>query len=119
LLVSWSCFKIKEVQTAENYDWRQPTVHLDWDPETGRQVVYVFGLPQTVHRILLKKIPGPDERRRNPFCWHAAFARINLELYDTAFWMLRDLVRSHEKVCIPSTALSHSFFRGTDSLSCE
>ncbi|KAL2857328.1 hypothetical protein BJY01DRAFT_137785 [Aspergillus pseudoustus] len=95
--VSWSCFKIKEVQTATKYDWIQPTVHVDWDPVTGRQVVYVFGLPPKVHRILLKRIPGPEERRRNPFCWHAAFSRIILELYDTAFWMLRNLVREHEK----------------------
>ncbi|KAL2859555.1 hypothetical protein BJX68DRAFT_226448 [Aspergillus pseudodeflectus] len=95
--VSWSCFKIKQVQAADQYDWIQPTVHVDWDPATGRQVVYVFGLPPTVYRILLKKIPSPDDRQRNPFCWHAAFARLVLELYDGAFWMLRDLVRSHEK----------------------
>ncbi|KAL2862408.1 uncharacterized protein BJX67DRAFT_297240 [Aspergillus lucknowensis] len=107
--VSWACFKIKEVETASKYDWMQPAMHVDWDPETGRQVVFVFGIPREEQRVLLERIPARDVRRRNPFCWHSAFVRIVLGLYDTAFWLLRNLVRDLEKARSNSSHKPNNF----------
>ncbi|KAL4871455.1 hypothetical protein BDV12DRAFT_28771 [Aspergillus spectabilis] len=95
--VSWSCFKIKEVKKADDYTWKQPTVHVDWNPETGRQLVHIFELAHSQQVAFIEKLPALDERKCNPFNWHASFARIILEQYDAAFWMLRDLVRTQEK----------------------
>lgn len=99
-LVSWSCFKVKEVKTAVDYSWKQPTIHVQWDAETGRQIIHIFGFKSDQQVAFINKIPSAAERRCNPFSLHAAFARIILEQYNDAFWMLRDLVRGHEKVCL-------------------
>ncbi|KAL4751026.1 hypothetical protein BDW72DRAFT_174556 [Aspergillus terricola var. indicus] len=95
--VTWSCFKIKEVEQANDYTWKQPAIHVDWNADTGRQVVHVFESPLSECDKFLSKIPPATERRCNPFSWHAAFARMVLEQYDTAFWLLRNLVRKQEK----------------------
>ncbi|KAL4778538.1 hypothetical protein BJX76DRAFT_362627 [Aspergillus varians] len=95
--VSWACFKVKEVKTANDYGWKQPTIHVQWDAKTGRQVVHVFGLSEDQRDNLLREPPTAKDRKCNPFSWHATFARIILKQYDGAFWLLRDLVRSHEK----------------------
>ncbi|KAL4924974.1 uncharacterized protein BDV17DRAFT_300720 [Aspergillus undulatus] len=94
---SWSCFKVKEVKAADDYKWKQPTIHVTWDAATGRQLVYVFEFKQRQEQSFLKAVPTAAERRCNPFPWHAVFARIILEQYDDAFWLLRDLVRGQEK----------------------
>ncbi|KAL4964034.1 uncharacterized protein BDV14DRAFT_201288 [Aspergillus stella-maris] len=95
---SWSCFKIKEVKAAHVYSWKQPTIHVNWNPETGRQLVYVLGFKQTQVETFTKEgAPTARERKCNPFSWHAAFARLILEQYDWSFWLLRDLVRGQEK----------------------
>ncbi|KAL4758902.1 uncharacterized protein BDW70DRAFT_89015 [Aspergillus foveolatus] len=95
--VTWSCFKVKEVESAGVYEWKQPAIHVDWNADTGRHVVHVFELPLWERDDFLPRIPSARERRCNPFSWHAAFARMILEQYDTAFWLLRDLVRKQEK----------------------
>ncbi|KAL3478134.1 hypothetical protein BJX99DRAFT_224681 [Aspergillus californicus] len=95
--VSWTCFKIKEVHTATRYSWKQPTIHVKWDPESGRQAIHVFGLSDKQQKLFKERAPTYEERRCNPFTWHATFAHIILEQYDAAFWMLRDLVRDQEK----------------------
>ncbi|KAL4953198.1 hypothetical protein BDW69DRAFT_184705 [Aspergillus filifer] len=94
---SWSCFKIKEVKAADVYSWKQPTIHVNWNPETGRQLVYALRFKQPQVETFRDSAPTPRERQCNPFSWHAAFARLILEQYDGAFWLLRDLVRGQEK----------------------
>ncbi|BCS28005.1 uncharacterized protein APUU_61053S [Aspergillus puulaauensis] len=95
--VSWSCFKVKEVKTAADYSWKQPTIHVQWNAETGRQIIHIFGFKPDQQDVFMNKLPTAAERRCNPFSLHAAFARIILEQYNDAFWLLRDLVRNHEK----------------------
>ncbi|KAL4998899.1 hypothetical protein BDV10DRAFT_165999 [Aspergillus recurvatus] len=95
--VTWSCFKVKEVKRADDYKWKQPAIHVDWNADTGRHVVHIFESPLWKRGEICSKIPSATERRCNPFSWHAAFARVILEQYDTAFWLLRDLVRKQEK----------------------
>ncbi|KAL4885815.1 hypothetical protein BJY04DRAFT_117977 [Aspergillus karnatakaensis] len=95
--VSWSCFKIKEVKAANDYTWKQPVVHVNWDPRTGRQLVHIFELSLSQRKNLIDKLATHAERKVNPFNWHASFAHIILEQYDHAFWMLRNLVRNQEK----------------------
>ncbi|KAL5342086.1 hypothetical protein BJX70DRAFT_336404 [Aspergillus crustosus] len=103
--VSWSCFKVKQVKAAKDYTWKQPTIHVEWNPTTRRQLVHVFELGQTPQVDVdytqqdefIKRVPKPEERACNPFSWHATFARIILDQYDGAFWLLRHLVRAQEK----------------------
>ncbi|KAL6229679.1 hypothetical protein BDW75DRAFT_235015 [Aspergillus navahoensis] len=95
--VTWSCFKVKEVKQADDYRWKQPAIHVNWNADTGRHVVHIFESPLRKRDEIRSKIPPATERRCNPFSWHAAFARMVLEQYDTAFWLLRDLVRKQEK----------------------
>ncbi|KAL4912907.1 hypothetical protein BDW62DRAFT_9601 [Aspergillus aurantiobrunneus] len=95
--VSWSCFKVKEVKSAADYNWKQPTIHVQWNALSGRHLVHVFELSASQQYNFLHKLPTVAERESNPFSLHAAFARIILEQYDGAFWMLRDLVRHQEK----------------------
>ncbi|KAL4946525.1 hypothetical protein BDV06DRAFT_86911 [Aspergillus oleicola] len=94
---SWSCFKVKEVKAADDYNWKQPTIHVSWNPDTGRQLVFALGFKTNQEEVFRKSAPTPRERKCNPFSWHAAFARLILEQYDGAFWLLRDLVRGQEK----------------------
>ncbi|KAL4804736.1 hypothetical protein BDV18DRAFT_142408 [Aspergillus unguis] len=94
--VSWSCFKIKDVSTAKKYSWKQPTIHVKWDQHTGRQLIHVIESPLAPGEFRLQ-VPLAQERRCNPFAWHAAFAHMVLKQYDGAFWLLRDLVRAQEK----------------------
>ncbi|KAL4935865.1 hypothetical protein BDV06DRAFT_228425 [Aspergillus oleicola] len=97
--VSWSCFKIKEVRATSNYRWIQPAIYVEWDCETGRQLVFIFDFSQSLNDIQRIHDWGLDfqERKTNPFAWHMAFATKILERYDGAYWMLRDLVRVREK----------------------
>ncbi|KKK16273.1 hypothetical protein ARAM_003167 [Aspergillus rambellii] len=96
--VTWSCYKIKKVFRADEYHWRQPALHIEWDQRTGRQRVYIFDfLPLHEQRSFLDSLPSRGQRNLNPFFWHAALAHVVLEQYDAAFWSLRDLVRGHEK----------------------
>ncbi|RDW72593.1 uncharacterized protein DSM5745_07765 [Aspergillus mulundensis] len=99
--VSWACFKIKEVRGASDYVWRQPCIHVEWDCQTGRQLIFVFDIfhpttPDTAKRFL-DRSPDYEERMINPFVWHRIFSHEVLERYDTALWSLRDLVRKQEK----------------------
>ncbi|KAL4905473.1 hypothetical protein BDW74DRAFT_177842 [Aspergillus multicolor] len=94
--VSWSCFKVKEVKSAEDYHWKQPAIHVNWNADTGRHIVHVLESPLKPD-LFRHKIPPALERATNPFSWHATFARMILEQYDGAFWLLRDLVREQEK----------------------
>ncbi|KAL2820314.1 hypothetical protein BJX63DRAFT_380395 [Aspergillus granulosus] len=97
--VSWSCFKLKQVRSADKYSWKQPSLHITWDHQTGRQVVYIFHLPSTEQEQdrFLESLPSPEERKHNPFFWHAAFSQVVLEQYDIDYWLLRKLIRDHEK----------------------
>ncbi|KAL3484686.1 hypothetical protein BJX62DRAFT_243689 [Aspergillus germanicus] len=100
--VSWSCFKLKRVHSAKKYKWKQPSLHITWDHQTGRQLVYLFDfLPSTdqnqEQNNFLLSLPSPEARKSNPFAWHAAFSRVVLEQYDEALWLVRDLVRNHEE----------------------
>ncbi|KAL4904655.1 hypothetical protein BDW74DRAFT_168262 [Aspergillus multicolor] len=106
--VSWTCFKIKEVSSAIVYAWRQPCIYIDWDSETGRQLIYIFdflSVPVLLHSRSKEDDPAMsfltnvkfEERRRNPFAWHNAFTNKILERYEKAYWSLLDLVRLQEK----------------------
>ncbi|KAL4739569.1 hypothetical protein BDV11DRAFT_187432 [Aspergillus similis] len=107
--VTWSCFKVKEVNDAEDYKWKQPAIHVDWNADTGRHVVYVIESPVRERLEFLSRIPPARERRCNPFSWHAAFARMVLEQYDRAFWLLRNLVRKQEKERLISAHKPNNF----------
>ncbi|KAL4795468.1 hypothetical protein BDV19DRAFT_398677 [Aspergillus venezuelensis] len=96
--VSWSCYKLKRVHSAKDYEWKQPSLHITWAEQPGRHVVYIFDfLPSTKQMGFLQSLPSSEARRHNPFFWHAAFARVVLKQYDAALWKIRDLVRTHEK----------------------
>ncbi|KAL2846500.1 hypothetical protein BJX68DRAFT_268590 [Aspergillus pseudodeflectus] len=100
--VSWTCFKLKRVHSANVYNWKQPSLHVTWDHQTRRQLVYLFDfLPPTnqneEQKEFLSTLPSPEARQNNPFAWHAAFSRVVLEQYDEAYWLVRDRVRDHEK----------------------
>ncbi|KAL2787492.1 hypothetical protein BJX66DRAFT_327793 [Aspergillus keveii] len=100
--VSWTCFKLKRVHSARKYKWKQPSLHITWDHQTGRQLIYLFDfLPSTnqneEQNNFLSSLPSPEARKSNPFAWHAAFSRVVLEQYDEALWLVRDLVRNHEE----------------------
>jgi hypothetical protein len=102
--VSWSCFKLKRVHSANDYNWKQPSLHITWDHKTGRQLVYLFDFLPSAERNeeqkkFLSSLPLAEARKHNPFAWHAAFSRVVLEQYDEAYWLVRDRVRDHEKVC--------------------
>jgi hypothetical protein len=101
--VSWTCFKLKRVHNATDYKWKQPSLQITWDHQTGRQLVYLFDFLPSIDRnkeqkSFLSSLPSPEARQNNPFAWHAAFARVVLEQYDEALWLVRDRVRGHEKV---------------------
>jgi hypothetical protein len=94
------------VHSAKDYKWKQPSLHITWDHRTGRQLVYLFDfLPPTdqiqEQKNFLSSLPPPEARENNPFAWHAAFARVVLEQYDEALWLVRNLVRNHEEVSQP------------------
>ncbi|KAL4813868.1 hypothetical protein BDW67DRAFT_101469 [Aspergillus spinulosporus] len=107
--VTWSCFKVKEVETAYVYKWKQPAIHVNWNADTGRQIVHVFQSSLREPSEFLPMIPPATERRCNPFSWHAAFARMVLEQYDAAFWLLRNLVRKQEKERLDSAHKPNNF----------
>ncbi|KAL4990782.1 hypothetical protein BDW68DRAFT_185504 [Aspergillus falconensis] len=107
--VTWSCFKVKEVKRADDYEWKQPAIHVNWNADTGRHVVHIFESPLWKREEIRSKIPPGTERRCNPFSWHAALARMILKEYDEAFWLLRNLVRKQEKERSESTQKSNNF----------
>ncbi|KAL4997550.1 hypothetical protein BDV10DRAFT_186142 [Aspergillus recurvatus] len=96
--VSWSCFKLKQTYSANVYYWKQPSLHITWDHQTGRQLVYLFDfLPWSKQNKFLSSLPSPETRKHNPFFWHATFSRVVLAQYEEACWLVRDQVRDHEK----------------------
>ncbi|OJJ62953.1 hypothetical protein ASPSYDRAFT_143050, partial [Aspergillus sydowii CBS 593.65] len=111
--LSWSCFKLKRVNTATEHEWKQPSIHITWDHQTGRQVVYIFDFPLSGDRTecnFLKDIPSIEARKHNPFAWHAAFSRSILQEYETTYWDVRNPIRKHERVSLPRQRLVPSFF---------
>ncbi|KAL2787666.1 hypothetical protein BJX66DRAFT_340978 [Aspergillus keveii] len=100
--VSWSCFAIKQVQDIYNYRWEQPCIHVDWDYDSGRQIVFVFDF---LHRrtnlelasSFLDRVSDFEARMVNPFVWHRIFARDMYDRYSDAMWRLRHIVREQEK----------------------
>ncbi|KAJ9271874.1 hypothetical protein DTO212C5_1955 [Paecilomyces variotii] len=98
--ISWSCFKIKEVQKAGTlsevcYDWSQVAVLVQFEPATGRQTVFFLDLPADRESQLRESIDSTFEG--NPYIWHALFMEQAKELYDKAIWSVRHLVRDVEK----------------------
>lgn len=95
--VTWACFKIKTVNSPTDYDWQQPCIYVEWDCKTGRQLVFISSLRNSWVSSFLDNIPDHEKRRVNPFAWHHAFAKEVLQIYDSAYWNLRDIVRAEEK----------------------
>ncbi|KAL4886118.1 hypothetical protein BJY04DRAFT_213653 [Aspergillus karnatakaensis] len=102
--VSWSCFKIKEVRSANDYQWTQPAIYIEWNCETGRQLVFLFSFLRQSSSLQIEQaqsfvnsVSDYEDRILNPFVWHRKFADEILARYDTAYWILRDLVRLQEK----------------------
>ncbi|OJI98031.1 hypothetical protein ASPVEDRAFT_24939 [Aspergillus versicolor CBS 583.65] len=111
--VSWSCFKLKRVNSAIKYEWKQPSLHITWDQQTGRQVVYIFDFPlsaDTKERNFLGELPSPEARKHNPFAWHAAFSRCILKEYEATYWDVRNPIRKHEKSSRRSNVNKKTFF---------
>ncbi|KAE8329649.1 hypothetical protein BDV39DRAFT_171693 [Aspergillus sergii] len=118
---SWTVFKLKKVNTADNYYWMQPSVFVEWNipPQQtptdsrnsdrgtqpaknsnnapGVQRVFFVNLPPDEQRSIQKNFPTRNLRYYNPYIWHAVFAREVAMLYDKCFWSLRNLVRDIEK----------------------
>ncbi|OJJ08554.1 hypothetical protein ASPVEDRAFT_144440 [Aspergillus versicolor CBS 583.65] len=95
--VSWACFKIKTVNSPTKYHWQQPCIYVEWDCKTGRQLVFIFSLRDSWVSSFVDHIPDHEKRTVNPFAWHHAFAKEVLQIYDSAHWKLRDIVRAEEK----------------------
>jgi hypothetical protein len=104
-IAAWTCFKIKLVTSAWDYRWIQTGVFTECDTVTGSTTVVFFNVPARLQGGLVgnMKAPSGTSSRPGPFYWHLLLAESTLHLYDDSFWLLRDIVRSCEKVTAGST----------------
>lgn len=104
-VAAWTCFKIKLVTSITDYNWIQTGVFTEYDAVTGSMTVVFFDVPARLQGGLLGNMKAPSSTLSGPgpFYWHLLLAESTLRLYDDSSWLLRDLVRSVEKVTADST----------------
>ncbi|KAL5002961.1 hypothetical protein BDV10DRAFT_181175 [Aspergillus recurvatus] len=100
LHTSWTIYKIKEVKSNEQYRWLQHGVFVEWDITTGRQMVLFINIYPALWSMLKSTVRARSASVRGaaPFLWHLLLVEECAHLYDTSFWLLRNLVRSGEKI---------------------
>jgi hypothetical protein len=97
-LDTWSCFKIKQVQTEPKleYTWQQLALFVKWRAIDNSNLVLTLDAGQDIQNELDRRLQSIDER--DPYSWQVVFVEEVIKLYDKSVWSLRDLVRKVEKV---------------------
>ncbi|KAL2836918.1 hypothetical protein BJY01DRAFT_251712 [Aspergillus pseudoustus] len=97
--VSWACFRIQNPFSMQGYGWRQACIHVEWDLETQRQLIFIFYIspmmPITAFQsaqAFLDRTSDFEERQWNPFAWHERFVSEVLEQYESSSMRLKDYV---------------------------
>ena len=95
---TWSCFKIKQVQTEPklSYTWQQPALFVKWQATDTRRLILTLDASRDLQRQWDIRLPDIDDR--DPYAWQVVFVEEVVKLYDKSVWSLRDLVRNVEKV---------------------
>ncbi|GES58203.1 hypothetical protein ATEIFO6365_0004035400 [Aspergillus terreus] len=94
--VSWATYKAKLVRSEHDYNWVQTTVLVKWKIPSQIEVVFL-NLEDKQKKHIVKRLPTEEKRQFHPFTWHALLAGSIIGLYNTCFWLIRDLVRPIEK----------------------
>lgn len=82
------------------YDhWTQLAVFVRHNFSTSTQLVMFINCPDQVKSQLRASMSSV--KTSDPYSWHAAFARENMNVYDQAIWDLRGVVWEVEAVSIP------------------
>jgi len=94
---TWSCFKIKQVQTEPKleYTWQQLALFVKWRAIDNSNLVLTLDAGQDIQNELDRRLQSIDER--DPYSWQVVFVEEVIKLYDKSVWSLRDLVRKVEK----------------------
>jgi len=94
---TWSCFKIKQVQTEPklSYTWQQPALFVKWQATDTRRLILTLDASRDLQRQWDLRLPDIDDR--DPYAWQVVFVEEVVKLYDKSVWSLRDLVRNVEK----------------------
>jgi len=94
---TWSCFKIKQVQTEPKleYTWQQLALFVKWRATDNSNLVLTLDAGQDIQKELDRRLQSIDER--DPYSWQVVFVEEVIKLYDKSVWSLRDLVRKVEK----------------------
>ncbi|QSS65883.1 hypothetical protein I7I51_06734 [Histoplasma capsulatum] len=92
---TWSCFKLKEAISKNEYVWHQMTMFIRWRPKEQNTFILCSDLSETLQEALNRRISGIDPS--DPYTWHAVFLDELRECYDDCVWKLRYLVREAEK----------------------
>ncbi|EEH10403.1 conserved hypothetical protein [Histoplasma capsulatum G186AR] len=94
-LDTWSCFKLKEAISKNEYVWHQMTMFIRWRPKEQNTFIFCSDLSESLQKALNHRISGIDPS--DPYTWHAVFLDELRECYDDCVWKLRHLVREAEK----------------------
>ncbi|KAL4875719.1 hypothetical protein BJY04DRAFT_152298 [Aspergillus karnatakaensis] len=96
-LFSWATFQVKYAVDAAAYFWQQPSILVEQQPGSGRQIVFLvdFILPAG-QKEFLRTIPRRAIRDCNHFVWHVAFTEHIIRCYRNSFERLKDSVRRVE-----------------------
>ncbi|QSS55658.1 hypothetical protein I7I53_03601 [Histoplasma capsulatum var. duboisii H88] len=94
-LDTWSCFKLKEAISKNEYVWHQMTMFIRWRPKEQNMFIFCSDLSESLQEALNRRISGIDPS--DPYTWHAVFLDELRECYDDCVWKLRHLVREAEK----------------------
>jgi hypothetical protein len=82
------------------YCWHRLGFSTYWKPSYS--VVLCFDLPASLKDSLMVSIPASSSQLHldDPFSFHRVLLGDVVELYNTALWAWRDMIRDMEKVCI-------------------
>lgn len=82
------------------YSWHRLGFSTYWTPSYS--IVLCFDLPVSLKDSLMVSIPVSNGRlhQNDPFSFHRVLLGEVVELYNTALWAWRDMIRDMEKVCI-------------------
>lgn len=97
------------MNSLDESEWRQPCIYVQWDYQTGRQLVFILSFRNSWASSFVDHIPDHNKRRVNLFAWHQAFAKEILKDYNFAYCKLRDIVRNEEKARLLSRGSSVPF----------
>ncbi|KAL5342463.1 hypothetical protein BJX70DRAFT_355884 [Aspergillus crustosus] len=103
-IVSWASYMIPTRDAHNNYAWSQPSIHIEWDHKTGRQLVFLVDLCQASPgkpcidlASFFRLLSASLGRGSNPFTWHAAFAREIMPRYSSALWVFKNQIPAQDE----------------------